>query len=326
MLNESSASDRLLGLPIENFSIASKPDLEKVWRLNLEREHLDQQLDEFFNSTVARECSGLIVVTTESQHVALRISEDLQIPLLEAASSITPTLQRLIEQAPNLPFLRGLWIAPENRDERCDVSLPDILTALPSLEEYHLTAGRMDSGPVRHICLRKLSIDIGMFQSLFVKSIANCVFQNLEEMEIVLGNAKTLEFLTHSHFNNLKVLRLRSTKLSDVFDWIRRVGLPESLEVLDVSYARCEQCDFADVLPSLNQLSQFVARRVCFNNGECEEQFHSTFGSKHSFSVDFTEQFVYDRDDYQHPLNYYNTLVRRTSYYDHKPIPARDNS
>ena len=158
---------------------------------------------------------------------------------------------KLVELRDAFPELTDLFLGDITYEEnelswieQSDVG--QVLAAFPKLRSLRVRGGtELSFSQVRHESLRSLAIETGGLSRQTVREIFQCELPNLEDLELLLGDASYggdteaddfTPVLSGQAFPNLKRLGLMNTELAnDLAALVVNSPIVEQLEVLDLS-------------------------------------------------------------------------------------------
>lgn len=169
----------------------------------------------------------------------------------EGGETFEEVIKVLVERAPKLPALRGIFlgdiIGEENEMswiEQGDVGL--ILAAFPQLEELRVRGGNsLVLTPCDNPGLKRLYIETGGMPSTVLRDLACCRFPQLEHLELWLGEESygwngtiddILPVIEPGVFPMLKSLALKNSEIqNEIAGLMATAPIVKSLEYLDLS-------------------------------------------------------------------------------------------
>lgn len=148
----------------------------------------------------------------------------------EAGETFDDVIRILVENAPRLTSLRGIFLGDILQEEnemswieQGDIGL--ILAAFPNLEELRVRGGTsLELTPCGNPGLRRLVIETGGLPTAVLHNLARCTFPNLEHLELWLGDDgygwdggvdDVLPVIEPGLFPKLKSLGLRNSMIAN---------------------------------------------------------------------------------------------------------------
>lgn len=169
----------------------------------------------------------------------------------EAGESFDTTIDVLVENAPRLSALRGIFLGDilQEENEMSWIEQGDIgriLAAFPHLEELRTRGGtHLELSPCENPGLKRLILETGGMPTEVLHQLARCTFPNLEHLEIWLGTDDygwdgtlddVLPLLEPGLFPKLKSLGIRNSMIADeVAVALADAPIVDQLEALDFS-------------------------------------------------------------------------------------------
>lgn len=169
----------------------------------------------------------------------------------DAGTSFDEIIQALVDAAPRLTALRGIFLGDILQEEneiswieQGDVGL--LLAAFPNLEELRVRGGsHLVLTPCPNEHLKKLVIETGGLPAAVLQQIAASSFPNLEHLEVWLGTDEygwdgslddVMRLLEPGQFPKLTYLGLRNSEIADeIAPAIANDPLLDQLKTLDLS-------------------------------------------------------------------------------------------
>jgi len=169
----------------------------------------------------------------------------------DAGESFDEIIRVLVENAPRLTALRGLFLGDilQEENEMSWIEQGDVgqlLAAFPNLEELRVRGGsHLVLNPSAHTGLLRLTIETGGMPVEVLRNIASSSFPNLEHLELWLGTDEygwtgsledVLPLLEVGRFPKLKTLGLRNSEIADgIAKAVANAPVLDQLESLDLS-------------------------------------------------------------------------------------------
>ncbi len=169
----------------------------------------------------------------------------------ESGESFDEVIQVIVERAPKLQHLRGIFlgdiIGEENEMswiEQGDVGL--ILAAFPKLEELRIRGGSsLKLSPGSNPGLKRLYIETGGMPAEVLHNLARCELPQLEHLELWLGEDNygwngtindVLPVIEPGRFPALKSLALKNSEIqNEIAELMATAAIVGQLEFLDLS-------------------------------------------------------------------------------------------